>query len=176
MICVHDGERLVILAVTPCGACSGLSALIWQPSAAEMKVRNGGSLGGWGSEVGPQCISASQRAVMNGCGITGHQQLGGRWSSGLAVAAGHVGEASFPLRPASTCRSTCGSTLERLEWVDPTIRNQRKWECFTARSLNQTCDVLRLVSFFAFWNNCLFLACQICNSFQRKLAEGALWG
>lgn len=39
------------------------------------KVRNAGS---WG--VREQRISDSQRAVMNGSGITGHQQLGGRWS------------------------------------------------------------------------------------------------
>lgn len=40
------------------------------------KVRNARSWGG----VQGQCISDSQRAVMNGSGITGHQQLGGRWS------------------------------------------------------------------------------------------------
>lgn len=38
------------------------------------KVRNAGSEGG----SGRQHISDSQRAVMNGSGITGHQQLGGR--------------------------------------------------------------------------------------------------
>lgn len=38
------------------------------------KVRNAGSEGG----SGRQRISDSQRAVMNGSGITGHQQLGGR--------------------------------------------------------------------------------------------------
>lgn len=41
------------------------------------KVRNAGS---FFFGRGGRRISDSQRAVMNGSGITGHQQLGGRWS------------------------------------------------------------------------------------------------
>lgn len=40
------------------------------------KMRNAGELGGFGG--GGLRISDSQRAVMNGSRITGHQQLGGR--------------------------------------------------------------------------------------------------
>lgn len=47
------------------------------------KVRNAGSwvFGWWGGGRGGQRISDYQRAVMNGSGITGHRQLGWRWSS-----------------------------------------------------------------------------------------------
>lgn len=89
------------------GGCLCTSVQSWQLSAAEIHrgkwgmlgARDGGGAGGiWG-----QCISDSQWAVMNGWGITGHQQLGGRWSSKPAVAASHTGSVSALLALTPTC-------------------------------------------------------------------------
>lgn len=155
IICVHDEERSVILADTWCGVYSGLSALIWQPSAAELKVRNGGSLGQvWGGATMHIWLSASRDEWLwdNRPSAAGRKMILWARCGSRPHWWGFI-----PAVPAtSTCHSTCGSTLEQFVWVDATIEIQRKLECFIAPSLKQMCDVLRLVSFIAFWNNHLF--------------------
>lgn len=90
------------------GGFSGPSARSWQLSAVEIHRGEWGMLGagGDGRGGGVRCISDSQRAVMNGSGITGHQQLGGRWSPDSPWQPAHAGEAFTPL-PSPTPPPTC---------------------------------------------------------------------
>lgn len=58
--------------------CSRVLTAISSGGDPQGTVRNAGSEEELREALGGQHISASQRAVMNGSGITGHQQLGGR--------------------------------------------------------------------------------------------------
>lgn len=114
------------------GGCLGTSAQPWQLSAVESHRGKWGMLGAGG--FGRQNISDSQRAVMNGSGITGHQQLGGRWSPDPlwqpATLARPLPHSPRPPPVTSTCGKVgvASVTLKRLfSWGDVFMGEHLVW-------------------------------------------------